>query len=141
MAMAALLHDIGLSKCPTRVIAHAHNLVELPIRERAFIYKHPEYSLEILAEKGIEISNHAKLIIEQHHEEFSGFGYPKGLRGFHINEMAQVLRVADELDQLFQTMAQHPVLLKERVKDLLIRLRDDKVVEATLLGRIRAVLI
>jgi HD-GYP domain-containing protein (c-di-GMP phosphodiesterase class II) len=141
MAMAALLHDVGLSKCPTKVIPFAHNLVELPMEERDYIYKHPEYSIEILQEKGVELSNHAKIIIEQHHEEFNGFGYPKGLRGFHINEMAQVLKVADELDQIINAIHVRPVVLKEEVRGLLNRLRDDKVVEANLLGRIRAVLI
>jgi response regulator RpfG family c-di-GMP phosphodiesterase len=80
-------------------------------------------------------------MIHQHHEEYNGSGYPLGLRGFAINEMAQVLRIADEIDQLFQSQTIQDSPLKVRVAELLRRLSDQKVIEPSLLFRIRSVLL
>lgn len=141
MAMAALLHDVGLSRVPTKSIPYAHDVIRLGIYERDWIYKHPQLTLEILEEKKIQVSDLCKLIILQHHEEFNGSGYPQGLRGFNINELSQILRVADEIDQLFHSHFSSPGNLKVRLEALLDSLRDNKVVEPSLLARIRGVLI
>ncbi|MEZ0392619.1 MAG: HD-GYP domain-containing protein [Pseudobdellovibrionaceae bacterium] len=140
MAMAALLHDIGLSKLPPKIIPNAHQVLRLSIFERDWVYKHPLQALEILEEKKIQISDLAKTIILQHHEEFNGSGYPSGLRGFTINELSQILRVADEIDQLFVEFYTTPGNLRLRVVELLQRLSEQKVVEPLLLSRIRQVL-
>jgi HD-GYP domain-containing protein (c-di-GMP phosphodiesterase class II) len=141
VAMASLLHDVGLSKLPPKVIGHAHQPLKLGIAERELIYKHPEMSVELLEEKNIPMSDLAKTIIKQHHEEFNGSGYPSGLRGYTINELSQILRVADEVDQLFTEFYSSPGNLKIRVAELLRRLGEQKVIEPLLLSRIRQVLI
>ncbi len=141
VAMAALLHDVGLSKLPPKVIPHAHHPLQLGIYEREWVYKHPDLSVELLEEKNIPISDLAKTIIRQHHEEFNGSGYPNGLRGYTINELSQILRVADEVDQLFTEFHTSPGNLKLRVAELLRRLGEQKVIEPLLLSRIRQVLI
>lgn len=141
MAMAAVLHDIGLSKLPPRLIQHAHSVVHALINERDLLYSHPELSVQLLEEKNIPISDLAKTMIRQHHEEFSGNGYPAGLRGFAINELSQILRIADELDQVFSEFCQNPSDLKAQVSDLLQRLGEGKKIEPGLLTRVRKVLL
>jgi len=141
VAMAALLHDVGLSRLPPKVIPHAHHPLRLGIYERDWVYKHADLSIDIIEEKNIPISDLAKTIIRQHHEEFNGSGYPNGLRGYTINELSQILRVADEVDQLFNEFFSSPGNLKIRVAELLRRLGEQKVIEPLLLSRIRQVLI
>lgn len=141
MAMAALLHDIGLSKLPTKIIALGHDLSDLSTEEQEGVHRHPEFSVQILEEKQVPVSDMAKLIIRQHHEEFGGKGYPLGLRGFNINELSQILRVADEVDVLFSQFYVTPGNLKVRVMELLARLNSDQIVETNLLARIRRILI
>lgn len=141
VAMASLLHDIGLSKVPTNVAVHAHEPLKLDIKERQWLYKHPLLSIEILEEKKIVISPAMKMMILQHHEEYNGSGFPFALRGFMINELSQVLRVADELDHLFQDLQTNPSPLRLRVAELLRRFSDQKVIEPLLLARIRRVLV
>lgn len=141
VAMGALLHDLGLSRVPAKVAPHAHDLLHLTIKDREWIYKHPQMAIEILDEKKIEISNLTRMIILQHHEEFNGNGYPFGMRGHLVNELAQVLRIADEIDLLFSEMQWKPGSLKIRVAELLQRFSDQKVTEPLLLSRIRKVLI
>jgi len=141
MAMAALLHDVGLSRVPTKSIPYAHDVVRLGIYERDWIYQHPKLAIDILNEKNVQVSDLCKTIILQHHEEFNGSGYPQGLRGFNISELSQILRVADEVDQLFHSHFSSPGNLKVRLDELLNSLRDNKTVEPSLLARIRQVLV
>lgn len=141
VAMAALLHDVGLSKLPTKIISVGHDLSNLSAEEQVHIRRHPELSVQIIEEKGVSASDMAKLLIRQHHEDFSGKGYPLGIRGFQINELSQILRVADEIDVLFSEFYSSPGNLKVRVMELLARLNADQIVESSLLARIRRVLI
>ncbi len=141
MATAGLLHDIGLSKLPPKVIAGAHNPQDLDRVSRTLVHQHPELTLQLLEERQIFISSLAETIILQHHEQFNGSGYPNGLRGFAINELAQILRVADDLDQLISEFENRPGSLKHQVIEHFDYLGERKVIEPMLLDRIRHVLI
>lgn len=141
VAMAALLHDVGLTQLPPKVAAHSHRPLELNIYERKLLYDHPKLSVDLLIQKEIPISALARTLILQHHEEFNGSGYPKGLRGYVINELAQIIHVADEVDQLFTEFFAKPGHLKLRVAELLRDFDERKVIESQLLGRIRQVLL
>ncbi len=141
VAMAGLLHDVGLSQVPPTVATLAHDVLKLQIRDRELIYKHPILAVEFLEEKKIPLSTLAKTIILQHHEEFNGNGYPYGIRGYMINELSQILRVADEIDLIFSQMTTNSSPLKIQVAEMLRRFSDQKVVEPLLLSRIRKVLI
>jgi HD-GYP domain-containing protein (c-di-GMP phosphodiesterase class II) len=141
MAIAGLLHDIGLSKLPPKVIAGAHYPLDLDVTDRALVYKHPAITVRMLEERQIPISNLAKTVILQHHEQYNGSGYPNGLRGFGINELAQILRVADDLDLLISHFQNRAGSLKLQVMEHFDYLSEQKVIEPMLLGRIRHVLI
>lgn len=141
MAIAALLHDLGLSKLPPKVIMSAHNLGSLGIYERDWLYSHPQGTLDILKEKNVEVSELAKTIILQHHEEFNGFGYPSGLRGYAINELSQILRISDDLEQLFKQEFSSGGHLRVMLAAFMDDLHQNKVIEPVLLGRIRKILV
>ncbi len=141
MAMAGLLHDIGTSKLSPSVIAKAHSPEQLNYVERAGLYRHPEYTLQILKEKKVKASPFFETLVIQHHEEFNGFGYPRGVRGFNLNELAQVLRVADELDHLICSGYSSTSESKVSVTELMDRLHRDKVIEPTLCHRLRHLLV
>jgi response regulator RpfG family c-di-GMP phosphodiesterase len=44
-----------------------------------------------------DLAKRASRILRQHHEKFDGRGFPKALRGFHVEESAQFLCMADLL--------------------------------------------
>jgi HD-GYP domain-containing protein (c-di-GMP phosphodiesterase class II) len=146
LAMASLLHDIGLSKLPTNVIQNAHSPMNLTIEERMQLRHHPELSNEVLKERGISLSELSQLIISQHHEEFAGTGYPLGLRGYNLNELSQILRVSDEIDQVFGRLqnasdaATGTGFLRRNLFDLFDQLAGKKIVEPGLLVRIRSLI-
>lgn len=145
LAMAALLHDVGLSRLSTQIIQQAHNPMELTPEERLQLKTHPELAIDVLKERDVPISDLTGIIISQHHEEFAGTGYPLGLRGYNLNELSQILRVADEIDQIFgkiQAAKQvqfelQPVTMRQGLQDLFDHLRSNKVIEPGLLARIR----
>lgn len=100
MAMAGMLHDIGLSELSPDVIVKAHSPKELPLAERAKVYNHPFSTVDFLNSRGIRLSHFAKTLIQEHHEQFNGRGYPKAIRGSQLSELSQVLQMADRLDRL-----------------------------------------
>ena len=62
--------------------------------QRAVIRKHPQRSIQALKEAGITNSLLMK-IIEQHHEQANGNGYPHGLSGTDIRGEAEILALAE----------------------------------------------
>jgi HD-GYP domain-containing protein (c-di-GMP phosphodiesterase class II) len=140
VAMAALLHDVGLSRVPPRLIPYAHRVQELNVQDKRLIFAHPRLTLEILQDKGISLSFMAKTIILQHHEEYGGGGYPNGVRGFNLNELAQLVKIADEIDNMF-SQGHTERTLRERLVDYLNDARLSKTIDPFLLDRIRGVLL
>ena len=140
LAVGSLLHDIGLARLSAKVIPFAHDVGQLIYKDREEVYTHPELSLKILSEKGFEVSEMVKAVILQHHEEFNGFGYPFGIRGYALNEFAQILRVADELDHLISAGYSGTGNLMVRVSELFDHLNRRKIIEPSLLIRIRSIL-
>jgi len=96
LGMGAILHDIGKIRIPASILNKPGPLTE---EEWAAIKRHPEYGWEIL-QKNPEVSHLSALVAWQHHERYHGGGYPRGLRGEEINELAQIAGVADMYDAL-----------------------------------------
>lgn len=100
LAFGAFLHDIG-------IVTLDPSLHQVPIEshtseQRSRYAKHVASGLEFLKQNGIEITPAVRTIIEQHHERFDGHGYPKGLQGFQLDELAQIVTLADLLHDLMQ---------------------------------------
>ncbi|ORU00845.1 Response regulator [Anaerovibrio sp. JC8] len=92
---AALLHDIGKIGVPDGIINKTGPLTD---EEFEIIKTHPVIGGDIL--KTItsveDIYNGAMY----HHEHYDGTGYPKGLAGKEIPEMARIINVADSYDAM-----------------------------------------
>lgn len=146
MAMAGMLHDIGLSELPPALILKAHQPKNLPLVERAKIYSHPLSTVEFLKNRGIHLSHFTKTLIEEHHEQFNGRGYPKGLRGGHLSELSQVLNLADRLDRILmddvykRSTADASLItsnLKKKVTDLFDECLREKTFDPALTMKLR----
>lgn len=140
IAMAGILHDVGFVKLAPKLARYEQVDQEFSNEELAQIQRHPILSLEVVKEKGIQLSEMAKTIILQHHECFNGRGYPYGTRGYYINELAQVLRVADELDRLVHIEPKNSATsLKVELNDLFFKLHREKIIEPSLMTRLRGI--
>ncbi len=99
ITQAGMLHDIGKLGC------HANlNKPEKLTKEEYEIFKaHPTYGKDILE----PIAFLRPLIpgIHLHHERWDGRGYPLGLSGESIPQMARILAVADSYDAMTSNRA------------------------------------
>lgn len=96
LAMAGLLHDVGMWLVPDSVVRKPAALTE---DERALIHAHPEQGRRLTAALG-DGAEWLATTIAQEHERWDGSGYPCRLQGGAIDEYAQIVGLADTLDAL-----------------------------------------
>ena len=106
LAVAALLHDIGKTRVPLRILNKPSPLV---FHELEIMRRHAILGEDILRTMP-EISAEALLIAAQHHERLDGSGYPRGLRGPQLHRLSQLMAVADVFDGLTSARAYRPAL-------------------------------
>jgi putative nucleotidyltransferase with HDIG domain len=91
--MAALLHDIGKFILPDRILK-----ANVPLTEEdwTLIHRHPEQGARVVG--SVDGYGPVAEIILAHHERIDGTGYPRGLKGEEIPELARIISVADTYD-------------------------------------------
>ncbi|MGD1395938.1 HD-GYP domain-containing protein [Vibrio harveyi] len=99
LSFAALFHDMGKIKIPTAILRKQVPLTE---PESNYLKLHTKYGLD-MANQIEDFPDSAKTVIAQHHELRDGSGYPEGLKGDEIDELAQVIIVANAFDNLCHT--------------------------------------
>ena len=92
---AGLLHDIGHFALSDRVAERGRTLTE---EDWVAIHRHPELGADMLRDLGT-YGPVAEIVIA-HHERIDGRGYPKGLTGDEIPEIAKIISVAEVYDTL-----------------------------------------
>jgi HD-GYP domain-containing protein (c-di-GMP phosphodiesterase class II) len=92
---AGLLHDVGKIRIPVDIINKPGKLTD---EEYDLIKIHPVTGYHILK----DISDHYDMATaaKYHHERYDGKGYPNGLLGENIPEMARILAIADSYDAM-----------------------------------------
>lgn len=106
--IAAELHDIGKIGIPDAILQKQGTLSS---EEYGMIKLHPQIGRKILE----RIGKFADLlsIIELHHENFDGTGYPYGVAGEQIPLDARILRVADAFDAMTTSRSYRGALPQE----------------------------
>ena len=92
---AALLHDVGKIGIAEDIITKNSKLTD---DEFESIKNHPVIGRQILA--NISISPYLSIGASYHHERYDGKGYPYGLKGEDIPEIARIIAVADTYDAM-----------------------------------------
>lgn len=107
---AALLHDIGKIGVPKEIINKPSRLTD---EEYAVIKTHPVIGSNILKEI-TEIPD-ISIGARWHHERYDGKGYPDGLKGGEIPELARIIGVADAYDAMTSKRSYRDVIAQEKV--------------------------
>jgi HD-GYP domain-containing protein (c-di-GMP phosphodiesterase class II) len=96
VALAGLLHDIGIADLPPEIQTKTY--AQMSTAERESYHRHTQLTIERLQAKKVVLSEEVFKIIEQHHERHDGKGYPQGLSADQISPEAQLVAFADEFD-------------------------------------------
>ncbi len=113
---AGLLHDVGKIRIPVEIINKAGKLTDA---EYNTIKVHPVTGYHILS--GISGSEKMAIAAKYHHERYDGKGYPNGLAGDKIPEVARILGVADAYDAMTSNRSYRSGLPKEVVREEIIK--------------------
>ena len=108
---AGLLHDVGKIRIPAEIINKPGKLTE---EEYNVIKVHSITGYHIL--KGISDSSGIAIAAKYHHERYDGKGYPNGLSGENIPEVARILAVADAYDAMASNRSYRKALPQELVR-------------------------
>lgn len=99
MAVAGVLHDIGLALVGNSSIFET-DIENMTQQQKAIHNMHVQKILAELNARNINIGRVITAMIQQHHELYNGKGYPAGLSGKQILPEAQILALADRMDEL-----------------------------------------
>lgn len=114
----ALLHDIGKIGVPDTLLNKPSKLTD---EEYEMIKSHPKKGGDIL--DSITTMPGISLGARYHHERYDGKGYPEGLKGEEIPEMARIIAVADTYDAMTSKRAYNSLVPQEDVRREIERCR------------------
>ena len=95
LRIGALLHDIGKIGVPDKILQKAGMLSN---EEFALLRQHPTIGRRIL--EGVKGFHPYLPVVELHHENWNGKGYPNGLEGTTTPLQARIVKVADAYDAM-----------------------------------------
>lgn len=111
----ALLHDIGKISIPDNILNKPGRLTD---EEFSVMRSHSQRGYDILRE--ITIAPDLAIGAGFHHERLDGRGYPRGLKGTEIPEIARIIAVADTFDAMYST---RPYRKKMRLRDVVAEIQ------------------
>lgn len=116
LAVGALLHDIGYNFISGDILSKAEKLTEI---EYESVRKHAEIGYEHLKDN-MDVSAHVRMIVYQHHEYLDGSGYPKGISGEDISELARIIAIIDIYDALTSDRPYRDALSPTEANEILL---------------------
>ena len=99
LGIGMLLINSGMAQIPNYIM---HKQSDLTDREINQIKSHPLLGYKVLRELG-NIKDYSAMMSLQHHEQFDGKGYPKGLKGAEISEQGRIASIADSYEALIES--------------------------------------
>jgi putative two-component system response regulator len=118
MYYVGLMHDVGKIGIPDQIIKKSEKLTEA---EYETVKQHPAIGAKILNNiselPGISFGAH------WHHERYDGKGYPDGLAGEEIPEVARIVCVADAYDTMTSKRSYRDILPQSTVRAEIVRCR------------------
>jgi len=109
---AGLLHDVGKIRVPVEVINKPGKLTDEEFEQ---IKVHPVIGYHIL--RDIYENKMVAIGAKFHHERYDGKGYPNGLKGENIPEVARIIGVADTYDAMASNRSYRRALTQEIIRE------------------------
>jgi len=103
LGMGLLLHDVGKLNVPEAILNKEGTLTA---EELASVRRHPDDGAKLLESDAY--SPLVRSVVREHHERWDGLGYPRGLSGKGIHQLARIAAVADVYDAVTSERPYHP---------------------------------
>lgn len=97
ISRAAPLYSMG------KILINSHILqkkAKLTPQELEEIHQYPARAENILKKSKDELLKAVRIIASQHHENYDGTGYPRGLKGEEIHIYGRIVAIADVIDSI-----------------------------------------
>lgn len=115
IAVGGILHDIGKALIPLGILDKPGPLNQEEWQE---MRKHPTHS-----RKNMMGSDCHPSVIDgcvHHHEKLDGTGYPEGLKGDEISDIARMVAIADVFSGLTEKRSYKPSLSNKKAFDIML---------------------
>ncbi len=113
---SALLHDVGKIGIDDSIINKNGKLTK---EEFDIIKQHPVMGYQILS--SIDEYPYLSIGAHFHHERYDGKGYPDGLKGEDIPEIARIISVADAYDAMSSNRSYRSAIPQQLVREEIIK--------------------
>ena len=110
------MHDVGKIGIPNDIINKNGKLTD---EEYNQIKMHPVIGKQILS--SIKQSPYLSIGANYHHERYDGHGYPEGLKGDDIPEIARIIAVADAYDAMTSKRSYREPIPQETVREEIVK--------------------
>ncbi|BCS88569.1 HD-GYP domain-containing protein [Pseudodesulfovibrio sediminis] len=120
LGLAGMMHDVGKTSVPAKIINKPDRLTKLECTE---VKRHPGYGCTIL-EQTTDIPKKVIEAVMFHHERFNGSGYPSGLIRKEIPANARILGMADVYDALTSDRCYKQAIQPNKALGIMYGMRD-----------------
>ncbi len=110
LSTGGLLHDVGKLVTPLEILDKPGKLDE---DEWPVMQNHVVRSGDLLGDVE-DVTKGAVIIAEQHHEKLDGSGYPRGLKGAKLNDLARMSAIVDIFGALTDARSYKPAYPAEK---------------------------
>ena len=117
LRLAAPLHDIGKIGIPDAILNKPGSHTP---EETIIMRSHAQLGAQMLGNSKRPLLQLAARICLEHHENWDGSGYPRGLQGEVISLEGRIVALADVFDALGSTRVYKAPWPRERIRDFLI---------------------
>ncbi len=121
LAVGGLVHDIGKAMVPLNILNKPGKLSE---EEWLKMKAHVLHSKKII-ERTPSINHGVKIIALQHHEKLNGVGYPYGIKGKKLNDLARMATIVDIYGALTDRRAYKPAFSIEKAMPIMLDMKDE----------------
>lgn len=113
-----LMHDIGKMGIPLAVL---NKPGRLDGEEWKIMRSHVDRTLDVL-KSGVGVPHGALVIAGQHHEKLDGTGYPRGLKGPEVNELARMAAISDVFSALTDRRVYKDPIPAEKALNIMVEM-------------------
>lgn len=136
LALAALLHDIGLLQIPAPIIQRGANTSSpLSTHDRRMLQSHPQLGILVLERQG-GFGARVLQMIGEHHIRLDDSGYPQGTKGEFTSERSRILMIADYYDELITGFGGASPLAPHQALQRIFRESQDGAFDQVILSRL-----